>query len=124
MDRGRQAIKVGARLRELREEKGFSLRGLALEAGISHTQLSAIENDQTTDVSPSLYTLGLVLEALHVSFAQFFKSSPPEQCNHAKHAELVQRFLFILHSKTELAHAAETNVEVMYRELLRRAKED
>lgn len=122
-------IKVGERLKELREQKGLSFRQLAekteprmwgaRETGISHTQIADIETGST---NPSIDTLERILDALGVTLAQFFQSPSPQPCPHPKHAELVQRFIYILHSKTELAHATEVNTQIMYKELLRRAK--
>jgi transcriptional regulator with XRE-family HTH domain len=52
------------RLRELREEHGLSIRGLAKKARISPGHLHQIETEQ---VSPSLTTLDKLAKALGVA---------------------------------------------------------
>ena len=54
IDKSPQAIDVGSRLRELRQERGFSLRNLARASGLSTNALSMIERSRT---SPSVSTL-------------------------------------------------------------------
>ncbi len=61
----------GPRLRQLREERGLSLRDVAAAAGIAPSVLSNFERGQ---VSPTLATTHKVLAALGLSFAEFFGS--------------------------------------------------
>jgi len=63
------AIDVGARLRELREERGVSMRALARRSGLSANALSMIERSLT---SPSVGTLTKLAEALEVPIVAFF----------------------------------------------------
>src|SRR5262249_35701971 len=58
---------IGARLKEWRTERGLSLSGLALKAGIGKATLSRWEAGQTL---PRLAELETVLEALGVSGAR------------------------------------------------------
>ncbi len=67
---------LGAYIRILREARGWSLRDLATEAGISHTTVDNIEKGydprtgRTTNIT--LETLYRLSSALHTSTASFF----------------------------------------------------
>lgn len=61
--------KVGARLRNLRQRSGISLRELARRTDISVSYLSGIEKD---NASPTLATLRRILVALGSNFPSFF----------------------------------------------------
>lgn len=56
-------MNFGQRLRQLRKEKGFTLRGLAGEAGVDFTYLSKIENDRVpyTPAAETIRELARVL---------------------------------------------------------------
>ncbi|MCI0519355.1 MAG: helix-turn-helix domain-containing protein [Chloroflexi bacterium] len=71
-----RAIDVGGRLRELREERGMSLRALGRVSGLSTNALSMIERART---SPSVSTLYKIAEALNVPITAFFRLEPPKQ---------------------------------------------
>ncbi len=60
---------IGSELRTLRNRQGLSQRQLALRAGVSNATISLIEHGRT---DPSLGLLKRVLDALGVSFAEFF----------------------------------------------------
>lgn len=62
--------KVGEKLRKLRTSQGLGQEKLALEAEIDRTYLTGIEQGKR---NPSLKTLEKILNALGVSFQQFFK---------------------------------------------------
>ncbi len=61
---------VGLRLRELRAERGLSLRALAQQCGLNFNTLSLIENGRT---SPSVSTLQQLARALDVPITAFFE---------------------------------------------------
>lgn len=63
------SIDVGARLRELRESRNVSMRGLATASGLSANALSMIERGKT---SPSVSTLYKLADALGVPITAFF----------------------------------------------------
>lgn len=63
-------VNVGRRLRELRTERGISIRALAEESGLNVNTLSLIENGKT---SPSVSTLQQVAAALEVPINAFFE---------------------------------------------------
>ncbi len=65
------SIDVSARLRELREERGISMRTLATRSGLSANALSMIERGKT---SPSVSTLYKLAAALGVSITAFFST--------------------------------------------------
>jgi transcriptional regulator with XRE-family HTH domain len=62
---------VGRRLRELRTERGLSIRALAKQSGLNVNTLSSIENDKT---SPSVSTLQQVATALKLPINAFFET--------------------------------------------------
>jgi transcriptional regulator with XRE-family HTH domain len=69
-------IDVGNRLRQLRLERGKSMRALARASGLSTNALSMIERSKT---SPSVSTLYKISEALDVPITAFFRLEPPRQ---------------------------------------------
>lgn len=69
-------IDVGSRLRQLRQERGKSMRALARASGLSTNALSMIERGRT---SPSVSTLYKISEALGVPITAFFRLEPPRQ---------------------------------------------
>lgn len=69
-------IDVGNRLRQLRLERGKSMRALARASGLSTNALSMIERSKT---SPSVSTLYKIAEALEVPITAFFRLEPPKQ---------------------------------------------
>lgn len=71
-----QPIDVGSRLRQLRQERGKSMRALARASGLSTNALSMIERART---SPSVSTLYKIAEALEVPITAFFREEPPRQ---------------------------------------------
>ncbi|MEJ5223682.1 MAG: helix-turn-helix domain-containing protein [Anaerolineales bacterium] len=69
------SIDVGNRLRELRDMRNISMRGLAQKSGLSANALSMIERGKT---SPSVSTLYKLADALGVPITEFF-SQPVEK---------------------------------------------
>lgn len=65
---------MGARLKQLRQSQGLSQRALAALAGITHGNLSNIENGL---VSPAVATLQKILAALGTHLQAFFQDAPP-----------------------------------------------
>ena len=65
-------IDVGRRLRELRTNRGLSLRALAEKSGLNVNTLSLIENQHT---SPSVSTLQQLAQTLQVSISAFFETN-------------------------------------------------
>lgn len=61
--------KIGSKLREMRRRRDLSVRELASRSGISHSTISLIERDR---MSPSVDTLGAVLDALGTTLPGFF----------------------------------------------------
>ena len=74
-DKDAPSVDVANRLRELREERNISLRGLAQKSGLSANALSSIERRKT---SPSVSTLYKLADALGVPITSFF-APPPER---------------------------------------------
>ena len=69
-------IDVGGRLRQLRLERGKSMRSLARASDLSTNALSMIERGRT---SPSVSTLYKLAEALEVPITAFFRLEPAKQ---------------------------------------------
>jgi transcriptional regulator with XRE-family HTH domain len=70
----------GAKLRELRQGKGMTLRALAEAGGVDFTYLSKIENDRL-DYSPGVETIRDLAQALEVDameLLQLANKLPPE----------------------------------------------
>ena len=61
---------MAIRLQEWRERRGWSLRHLANEAGVSFTTLYRIESDH---ISPTVAMLEKLADALDIDVADFFK---------------------------------------------------
>ena len=70
----REAVNVGARLKSLRTAQGLSQRDLAKSAGVTNGMISMIEQNKH---SPSVATLNRLVDALHISFAEFFSRELP-----------------------------------------------
>jgi transcriptional regulator with XRE-family HTH domain len=62
-------VRLGPRIRELRQQRGMTLRGLAGKSGLSTALLSKVENNA---VSPTIPTLWKICEALGVRVGYFF----------------------------------------------------
>jgi transcriptional regulator with XRE-family HTH domain len=70
----------GAKVRQLRQEKGMTLRVLAEAAGVDFTYLSKIENDRL-EYSPGVETIRDLAQALEVDameLLQLANKLPPE----------------------------------------------
>jgi transcriptional regulator with XRE-family HTH domain len=66
-------VKLGARLRGLRTERGIRQKDLARKAGLTPSLVSQIESDKLT---PSLHTLGRLAGALGVPIGALFEQAP------------------------------------------------
>src|SRR5665647_506696 len=66
---------VGSRIRKLRQAKGISARDLADRASLTPSYISRIENGK---VSPTVATLGKVVQAMGETFASLFGNSQAE----------------------------------------------
>lgn len=69
-----QAAGLGEKLKSLRQSQGLSQRALAQLAGLTHGNLSHIEQGK---ISPSVATLEKILTALHTPLASFFAMAEP-----------------------------------------------
>lgn len=76
MEKDPRWIEVGSRLRELRTERGMSMRALARTSGLSTNALSMIERRRT---SPSVSTLYKIATALGVPITAFFRQESLQQ---------------------------------------------
>lgn len=68
-----ESVDVGLRLRQLRDERGVSMREIARRSGLSANALSMIERGLT---SPSVSTLNKLAGALQVPITAFFRQVP------------------------------------------------
>lgn len=62
-------IDVGVRLKEIRTGMGITQRELARRAGVTNGMISLVEQNQS---SPSVASLKRILDALPMSFSEFF----------------------------------------------------
>jgi transcriptional regulator with XRE-family HTH domain len=76
VDNDALSIDIAARLKELREERGLSMRALAQKSGLSANALSMIERGRS---SPSVSTLYKIADALGVPITSFFAPSLPRK---------------------------------------------
>lgn len=75
-DQEAYSVDVGTRLRQLREERKLSMRGLATASGLSANALSMIERGKT---SPSVSTLYKLANAMGVPITTFFGDQASKQ---------------------------------------------
>lgn len=66
-------VLVGRKLRELRQQRGLSLRALAERSGLNINTLSLVENGKS---SPSVGTLQQLALALETPLSSFFEADP------------------------------------------------
>lgn len=90
---------IGPRLQGLRNQQGLSQRRLARAAGVSNATISLIEHGRT---DPSLGLLKKILDAMSVSFADFFS----EQSHND------ERYFFAQHELTEISSGPITFFQV------------
>ena len=65
-----KALKLGGKVRALRQQKNYTLQDVAAKSGLSKPFLSQIENDH---VIPPVATLLKLARAFHVGLAHFFR---------------------------------------------------
>ena len=70
------SVNIGDRLRQLREERELSIRGLGRLSGLSANALSVIERGLS---SPSVSTLYKIATALEIPVTSFFEETLPKQ---------------------------------------------
>ena len=63
--------KVGARIRELRNDRGLSQEKLALAAGLDRTYIASVENGKR---NISIINLEKIIVALNSTFSTFFEN--------------------------------------------------
>ena len=63
--------KVGARIRELRNDRGLSQEKLALAAGLDRTYIASVENGKR---NISIVNLEKIIVALNITFSMFFEN--------------------------------------------------
>ena len=68
-EKGPVMAAIGAEIRELRRRRQLTTRQLAVRSGISHSTISLLERDR---MSPSIDTLGAILEAMGSTLTGFF----------------------------------------------------
>ncbi|MBN2443321.1 MAG: cupin domain-containing protein [Spirochaetales bacterium] len=104
--------KFGEKLREIRERRKFTLKQVALRAGVSESLISQIERNK---VSPSIDTLLTISEILDIDFEYLFREYKKEQLITVIHEEERRQIsiggisyeqLSIIHDKDE-EHAIE-----------------
>lgn len=61
--------RIGPKIQELRRRRNLAIRELAARSGVSHSTISLIERDR---ISPSIDTLGAILDAMGSTLTAFF----------------------------------------------------
>ncbi len=84
-------IKVGKKIKDIREEKSLTIDDIVSRTGLSSSEISQIENRM---VSPSLGTLIKLTKALDVSMSYFFteETAEPFCLVRAEDRQVVSRF--------------------------------
>ena len=67
---------MSIRLRHWRDIRGYSVRDLALRAGVGYVTVVRIENDQA---SPTVTMLEKLAKALRIEVWEFFPTAPPRR---------------------------------------------
>jgi transcriptional regulator with XRE-family HTH domain len=75
-DQEAPSVNISDRLRQLREERDLSIRGLGRLSGLSANALSVIERGLS---SPSVSTLYKIATALEIPVTAFFEETPPKK---------------------------------------------
>ena len=90
----RKPVEFGQRLRELRRDKGLTLRALAEAVGVDFTYLSKIENGKAGYLpgADTIRSLAEALDADALDLLQLAGKVPPEVAGFAGHAT-ARRFL-------------------------------
>ena len=70
------SVNIGDRLRQIREERELSIRGLGRLSGLSANALSVIERGLS---SPSVSTLYKISTALEIPVTAFFEETPQKR---------------------------------------------
>jgi transcriptional regulator with XRE-family HTH domain len=76
-EKGSEELRVGEKIRELREKKGLSLQDMANRTGYTSALLSQVENHL---ISPPLGALIKIAKALEVKVGTFFGEEPRASC--------------------------------------------
>lgn len=74
-EKGSEELRIGEKIRELREKKGFSLQDMANRTGYTSALLSQVENHL---ISPPLGALIKIAKSLEVKVGTFFGEEPRE----------------------------------------------
>jgi transcriptional regulator with XRE-family HTH domain len=74
-EKGSEDLRIGEKVRELREKKGLSLQDMANSTGYTSALLSQVENHL---ISPPLGALIKIAKALEVKVGTFFGEEPRE----------------------------------------------
>ena len=78
------------RIKELRDERGWSTNRLALEAELTQSTVSAILTNPNS--LPSLYTLTHLCEAFGITLAQFFMEEEQSELVSAQEKTLIEQY--------------------------------
>lgn len=93
------AIRIGARLRQMRQERGLTLAALSVQSGVSISYLSAVEKGVN---HPSLHTLAAVTEALGASIPAVLAQEGSAAIARAKLPDVAPSAVEISHPQLQL----------------------
>lgn len=111
LDDGTDLESIGARLRNLRTEHGFSIRALAERAEISSSVISEVERGKT---EPSISTLKRLAAALGTSITYFF-TTPSQKNGHVIRASARKEVSFKFHGVEDENEDGEQRSSIMAR---------
>ena len=91
-------MNVIERIHQLREERGWSVNNLAMEAGITQSTLNSILSRNSP---PKIETLQLLCNAFKITLAQFFMEDEQFELVNSKEKNLLMAFRCLSTQKQE-----------------------
>ncbi|MCM1060681.1 MAG: helix-turn-helix transcriptional regulator [Eubacterium sp.] len=92
-------MKIGTRLRQYRNAKGFSIYKLSRETYISQNHISAIENDRR---QPTIETLERLIAPMGITLAELFNDNENASFLTPDERELVENYRSMPKESAEL----------------------
>lgn len=80
----REDAHVGRRIKQLRSQRGWALRGLARKCGLSANAISLIERGEN---SPTVSSLRRLAQAFNVPISDFFQEEHNKSCAYVKNGQ-------------------------------------
>ncbi len=94
-------MKIGAKLKQYRTAKGFTIYKLSKETDISQNHISAIENDKR---QPTIDTLERLIALMGISLAELFNKDSDASFLNDKERQLVENYRSMPNDSAELIY--------------------